>query len=255
LPHITWCTTGPLSFLPIHAAGCYNKSQPRFRIFDYVISSYTPTLSALLGPAKRPDQFSGILAVGQEMTPGMSHLPCALEELNRIEQAAGSIRLRQLSGADATVEAVLSGIEEYSWVHLACHATQDPDDPNQSAFFLHNGKLNLAKITRKPLKNAGLAFLSACQTAAGHKELPEEAIHLAAGMIMAGFPTVIATMWSIKDKHAPLIAEHVYAELLRGGVADSRRSAQALHQAVAHLREEAGEDKYEEWAPFVHVGL
>ncbi|KAG9120234.1 hypothetical protein FRC07_004356, partial [Ceratobasidium sp. 392] len=34
LPHVTWCTTGPLAFLPLHAAGLYDV--PHSRAFDFV---------------------------------------------------------------------------------------------------------------------------------------------------------------------------------------------------------------------------
>lgn len=185
----------------------------------------------------------------------MSSLPCAIEELERIERIADGLHLELLKGTGATVEAVSKAMEECAWVHLACHAIQDLRDPTDSALFLSDGKLSLAAIAQKSLKHGEFAFLSACQTAVGHQELPEEAIHLAAGMIMAGYATVIGTMWSIKDKHAPLIAGHVYASLLEGKTPDSRRAAKALHDAVAALRKEVGEDKYEEWAPFVHIGL
>lgn len=50
MPHITWCTTGPLSFSPPHVAGNYGSHS---MIYDYVISSYTPTLSALLTSEKK----------------------------------------------------------------------------------------------------------------------------------------------------------------------------------------------------------
>jgi len=45
LPHITWCPTGPLAFLPLHAAGMYTDGGQA--IMDYVVSSYTTTLEAL----------------------------------------------------------------------------------------------------------------------------------------------------------------------------------------------------------------
>lgn len=53
-------------------------------------------------------------------------------------------------------------------------------------------------------KNAGLA---ACQTAKGDADLPDEAVHLAAGMLVAGFPALIAAIWLIQDKDAPLVVE------------------------------------------------
>ena len=54
--HITWCPTGSLAFLPLHAAGIYaadDHSDP-INLMDLVVSSYTPTLTALLqAPAKQ----------------------------------------------------------------------------------------------------------------------------------------------------------------------------------------------------------
>jgi CHAT domain-containing protein len=254
-PHITWCATGPLAFLPIHAAGDYGNRKGGFKIYNYIVSSYTPTLSALLTPPTHLEEFQGLLVVAQEMTPGKSYLPGAVKELEIIQKKAIGFPFRQLTGSEATIDAVLRGMESCSWVHLACHATQDAEEPTESGFYLHDGKLDLATITKKRLKHARLAFLSACQTAVGHKDLPEEAIHLAAGMVMAGYPTVIATMWSIKDKDAPLIAERMYAEIFKGGMPEGLRAAEALHKAVADLRGDVGESNFQSWAPFIHIGL
>jgi len=54
-PRIWWCPTGPLAFLPLHAAGIYSQnetSSPTSCISDYAGSSYTPTVSALLAKIK-----------------------------------------------------------------------------------------------------------------------------------------------------------------------------------------------------------
>jgi CHAT domain-containing protein len=213
-------------------------------------------LSALLTPTPDvPSASSGILAVGQENTQGFSHLAFTTPELAAIKRHAHLIRYLQLDGEDATVSTVLNAMEEYSWVHLACHASQDVEDPTQSAFHLHDGDLMLAEITKKSFNNKGLAFLSACQTATGHEELPDEAVHLAAGMLMAGYPSVIATMWAIYDEDGPEVAQHVYAELLKDGKLDCTRAARALHKAMGSLREKVGDTSFKRWIPFVHIGL
>lgn len=253
LPHLTWCTTGPLAFLPLHAAGSYDGYQPN--AFDLVISSYTPTLSALLAPTPPTSPLSGVVAVGQANTIGLPPLPYTERELEAIKEHTKSSRFLQLDGDNATVESVLKAMDEYSWVHLACHATQHPDDPAQSSFYLHGGRLTLSAITNKSFKNKGLAFLSACETAAGNEELPDEAVHLAAGMLMAGYPSVIATMWSVQDEDAPEVAGEVYSELLRNGEMDCTRAAIALHKAVASLREKVGHESFNRWATFIHIGL
>jgi CHAT domain-containing protein len=195
--------------------------------------------------------------VSQSHTPGQNRLPNADKELELIKQFDSSLNIRSLRGQSATVERVLEGMEERSWVHFACHAIQHASSPTNSAFCLHNGHLTLLKIITKSFHNADFAFLSACQTAAGDENLPDEAVHLAAGMLTSGYRSVIATMWSIKDDDAPLIAGEVYPRLVSEPVPDSAMAAHALHDAVKCLREkleETGNPAFLSWVPFIHVG-
>ncbi|KAI9570959.1 hypothetical protein HD554DRAFT_2002131, partial [Boletus coccyginus] len=60
-----------------------------------------------------------------------------------------------------------------------------------------------------------LAFLSACQMVMGGKHLSDEAIHIAAGMLFAGYGGVIGMMWSISDRLAPDVARDIYWQLFR----------------------------------------
>ncbi|KAG9119860.1 hypothetical protein FRC07_004901, partial [Ceratobasidium sp. 392] len=255
LPHVTWCATGALSFLPLHAAGLYDGQSPN--AFDLVVSSYTPTIGALLSPVTHEGAVlqSGLLAVGHDATPRLSLLPKTIEELKVIGKYIPPSQYHRLTGASATVAAALDAMEAHSWVRFACHATQDRSNPHHSAFYLHDGKLTLEEIARRAFKNKGLAFLSACQTAAGDRDLPSEATHLAAGMLTAGYRSVIASLWSIVDNDAPVVAEGVYAELTKDGKMDHAHAARALHKAVGTLREKVGVRAIERWAPFIHMGL
>ncbi|CUA72809.1 Dynein-1-beta heavy chain, flagellar inner arm I1 complex [Rhizoctonia solani] len=242
LPHITWCPTGAASFLPIHAAGDYD--QPHSRIFDFVVSSYTPTLSALL--ATTPTILSNdsqVLTVGQAATKGFNPLPGTTAELKCIESHIRSrAKCTQLIDDQATPLAVLDAMEKHDWVHLACHAHQNVYDATKSGFFLHEGTLDLATINQRTLKKKGLAFLSACQTATGDEELPDEAVHLASGMLMAGYSSVIATMWSVDDEDASFVADKVYSQLMEYGKLGNGEAGRALHDAVAGLRDGIGDE-------------
>ncbi|KAG8707100.1 hypothetical protein FRC08_000689 [Ceratobasidium sp. 394] len=251
LPHITWCTTGPLSFLPLHAAGVYAKDG--CSLSQYAVSSYTPTISALLDGAPAPTAPPNILAVGQTSTLGFSPLPGTAAELDALGQRAGDLLRVRLDGNKATCSSVLEAMRSNNWVHFACHASQNILEPTKSAFHLHDGPLNLAVITQKPLDNASLAFLSACQTATGDKTLSDEAVHLAAGMMMAGYRTVVATMWSINDNDAPLVAERFYAYMLEGGTS-GKDAAKALHNAIGFLRNKVGVREFARWVPYIHIG-
>jgi CHAT domain-containing protein len=240
--------------MPLHAAGDYSKGGAEHRAYNYAVSSYIPTLKTLI-PETRGDfdgAFSGILAVSEPST-----LPGTTREVEAITKHAGSSLVTHLNAAAGTKSDVLRNMAQHSWIHFACHGIQDKDDPLKSAFKLHDGELTLSDIMRTSVKRSGLAFLSACQTATGHDDLPDEAIHLAAGMLSAGYSSVIGTMWSIQDDDAPLVAEEVYSRIVdrERGTADVRMAAWALHEATAKLREAAGETSFVRWVPFIHLGL
>jgi CHAT domain-containing protein len=81
-------------------------------------------------------------------------------------------------------------------LHLACHGAQKKD-PLTSGFILRDEDLTIQEIMQLDLKHASLAFLSACQTAKGKRDQPDEGVHLAASMLFCGFKSVIATMWYV----------------------------------------------------------
>ncbi|KAF8990240.1 hypothetical protein BDZ89DRAFT_1152038 [Hymenopellis radicata] len=232
LPHVTWCTTEYLSFLPLHAAGDYITAGG-VKASDIVISSYTPTLTNLIRPDSIPVSTPSILIVSQPDTPGQYPLPETTEEANVIQQLFDPSSSQILHSKQGTKKAVLDAIQRHTWVHLACHGKQDTKDPSNSALYLYDGKLTLESLMSSSLKNAELAFLSACETARGDKDTPNEAVHLAAGMLAAGYRSVVATMWPIADKDGPKVAKVFYETLLaERKVGRNLDVAYALHVAV-----------------------
>ena len=193
--------------------------------------------------------------MSQELAHGLPSLPGTKYELASIQKHVGDMLIMKLENSEATPAAVLDAMEKYECVHLACHASQNITSPTKSCFHLHGGTLSLEEISQRSLKNKGLAFLSACQTAMGDETMPDEAIHLAAGMLVAGYPSVIATMWSIGDSDAPVVADHVYGQLMSGGKLEWRRAARALHIAVGVLRKRVGEKEFARWVPYIHIGV
>ena len=250
-------------FLPIHAAGFYTAeySQSGHKVFDYVVSSYTPTLS-ILAPSPRPSAVPShdlrLLAVRQPSSDGLPHLSGVATELRHIMaiiKESPSACTTLLESSVGTVDEVLALMKEVDWVHFACHGTQDASHPVNSGLCLADRRrLKISDITALSRPRGGLAFLSACQTATGDKRLSDEAIHIAAGMLFAGFAGVVGTMWSISDSLAPDVARDVYEHLLRDGRRpDYREAARALHEAVGCARE--GGASFVEWVPFIHLGL
>ncbi|KAJ7639626.1 CHAT domain-containing protein [Mycena polygramma] len=266
-PRLWWCPTGPFTFLPIHAAGNYRANETN-SASDYIISSFTPTITALLDPPSTIGTLFKMTAVIQERVPDLPSLPGAREELKKIIERVPSEWLTSLGDrTPATVETALDHLGQSSLVHFACHGVQDSEQPLDSGLVLHDGRLKVSQLMRRRNmpninKPMSLAFLSACETAKGDETVPDEAMHLAATQLFAGFRGIVATMWTINDRDGPIVADAFYEHLFKDSDPvssppvhpDLTKAAEALHLAVLQLRQEPG-ISFKRWVPFVHYGL
>ncbi|PPQ69273.1 hypothetical protein CVT25_005930 [Psilocybe cyanescens] len=270
LKRLWWCPTGPLSFLPIHAAGIYNGTS-NICVSDCVISSYIPTVSSLVESAQLLSaEYSGgskVLIIGQADAPGLPPLPGAKLEVHVLKEkfSSANVQFSCLEGPLATIDRTMKEMEAHSCIHFACHAIQETSHPLNSGFYLSDGRLELWTMIKIQTKNAEFAFLSACQTSKGNDWLSEEAVHLAAGMLAVGYRGVVATMWSIQDRYGVKVAEDFYSDLFnrrretseKKGMVGGAGAAYALHYAVKCLRRELGDSPSAmlAWVPYVHMGV
>jgi CHAT domain-containing protein len=216
---------------------------------DYAVSSYTPTVTSLTQRVSNKvsikEDASGLFLVSQPEVPHAPCIPGTTKEVGSIHDGAVrcGIRSMALDGPAGSASSCPDFMEKFSSIHLACHASQNASSPLESRFLFHDGHLTLNTIIQKNLESADLAFLSACETSTGEETLADEAVHLAAGMLAAGYRRVVATMWSISDRHAPTVASDFYEYLWAhkskdaGTKFDGTLSAYALHHAIRNLRE------------------
>jgi len=242
---------------------------PKGCLSDFVVSSYITTVNALLKTSesssvkKYDDPPTGLLIVSQPNTPTKASIPYAAEEARRITRQLENRQIPSvvLGDQNGTVKGVLKAMEFFPSIHLACHASQDTISPLKSSIYLHDGPLELSEILNKNLPYADFAFLSACQTSMGDKNLSEEVVHLAAGMLAAGYRSIVGTMWSISDIHAPDMAEFFYESLLDNGESKivGAGAGYALHQAIQHFREKFSDsldlNSLLVWVPYIHIGV
>jgi CHAT domain-containing protein len=165
----------------------------------------------------------------------------------------------ETSSADSVdarqADEILRLIPEATVLHLACHGIQNAGEPLKSGFIMHDKMMEVGDLMRLNLPKARLAFLSACETAQGDMERPDEALHLAATMLYAGFKSVVGTMWSMGDVDGPIVAKTVYEELFAGDgeMLDFDIVPYALDAAVRKLRAQGLEPS--RWAPYIHIGM
>ncbi|KAJ7674365.1 CHAT domain-containing protein, partial [Mycena rosella] len=243
-----WCPMGMFTGLPLHAAS------PS----DQFIQSYTPTLGALLDANSQRSSHTtpavGVVGVTHNGPHGKGVLPGVKQEIDNIISVVGAQNITRLLGDQATVQAVKLQLQSCSWMHLACHGSQNLQHPPKSCLKLYEGSLELETILQMSIPHAEFAFLAACETAMGDSNLVNESFHLGAGFLAAGFRGVIGTMWSMDDQDGPVVAEVVYNHLFGSGkTPEVTDAAKGLQLAVRKLRDLGV--PYERWVPFIHMGI
>ncbi|KAG2150245.1 TPR-like protein [Suillus bovinus] len=255
---IWWCPTSVFSFLPLHAAGEY-RERGNF-LSQLYISSYTPSLTALIKARASCDRPTSMpfVAIGQNCPPGASFTLDAVEpELELVRELlppAPTVSFSKITSVDATKSRALCALRENTWFHLACHGTQEFDEPFKSAFLMRDQPLSLLDIAQMDLSQHHFAFLSACETAVGDFSTPDEVIHLAAGLQFAGVRSVVGTLWKVNDDTVQRLVKAFYERFCKGGTMNPKRAAQALHGAVQSLASDVNIPLAQRIV-FVHIGI
>ncbi|MEU2244294.1 CHAT domain-containing tetratricopeptide repeat protein [Streptomyces sp. NPDC018338] len=256
-PRVRWSATGPLTLLPLHAAGL--PDVPGASVTDRVVSSYTPTLR-LLGdvspPAGEDRRRDGHLVVPVPHSSLMSDRPlpgAEQEAAHVISVVPGALALPAESVSVLAVQAGLRGARS---VHFSCHGQSDARHPSRSHLVLRDETLTVADLMEQRLDGMDLAVLSACSTADAGDHLPDEVLHLTSAFRAAGARHAVGTLWETGDTSAAEFTKAFYVALgpLSQGPQDAMgdRLALAVHTAVQHVRARNASPRA--WAPFVHVG-
>jgi CHAT domain-containing protein len=236
---IWWCPTSVFCSLPLHAMGPIPPKKNKVEYFsDVYISSYTPTLSALIKSREPRVQTSDPLSL-LVIAPQDSSLDGVGEEIEAIRRTLGSSI--DIGVLDATPKITTETLRHHHLAHFTCHGGLEKGKPFDASFKLYGGKrLTLLDIVRSQLPTAEFAFLSACHTAElTDGSIADEALHLTAAMQHCGFRSVVGTMWAMADKDGPRVAEHFYESMFSSGdpsIPYYERSAEALRYAVQRLR-------------------
>jgi len=265
LPRIWWVGGGIMSLVPLHAAGVYATNSME-NALSHVVSSYVPTVKILQSLRRRPpisiaSEARRLVVVSMPTTPGTYSM------LNT-EEEAGAIAKHSRSAADVTIltrptkDEVIKALKSSVLAHFACHGSFNFALPGKSALIL--GRDTMERLTVDEIldtithSGAEIAYLSACSTAemqAG--KLIHESIHLASAFQLAGFKSVIGTLWRADDKTAVAIASKFYELLFREREISSRSVAYALHEAVMQYQQNMvvqGSPQISTWVPFIHFG-
>jgi CHAT domain-containing protein len=256
---IWWCPTSLFNFLPLHAAGEYRPDGKS--LSQQYVSSYTPSLTALMRTRRRHGRSLSVpfVAIGQNCPAGHSSestlkfVEPELELVGSLLPNPPTVSFTKITSVDATKSRALCALQDNTWLHFACHGTQNYEEPFMSAFLMRDQPLSLLDITQMDLSRHEFAFLSACETAVGDFATPDEVIHLAAGLQFAGVKSVVGTLWKVTDATVQRLVEAFYKNLCGDGKMNFKGAARALHRAVHSLAHDK-DIPLDQRIVFMHIG-
>ncbi|KAK0703692.1 CHAT domain-containing protein [Lasiosphaeria miniovina] len=285
LPRLWWVSSGWISVFPIHAAGEYSNSknpkpsERRRHVFDFFVSSYTPSLGALeyarrtmhrmssntvsaTDTNRLPEAALVSMRFTPDVQPDLEHAASEVREAEAMLRRGYKVTTmghpREEFQAVPYRKPVVQALRTCEVAHFACHGVADPLEPLRSRLLLCDWKgghsLTVGFLMRIEFRSCRLVNLSACDMAVNRDLLlREEGLHVAGAFQMAGVPNVLATMWPIVDAVAPQVSRHVYSELLGSGERlQVANVAESLHKAVMGLMKSG--ESVAVWGPYVHFG-
>jgi pentatricopeptide repeat protein len=139
---------------------------------------------------------------------------------------------------------------DYDIVHIATHGYFFKEAPMKSYLLLLGDQENDGKLSAYELfgikLHAYLVTLSACQTAVSRVSRGDEMLGLVRGLIYAGTPSIVASLWNVDDASTAELMNEFYSNLI------TMDKAEALQYAQLEIMQKEKSPFF--WAPFILIG-
>jgi CHAT domain-containing protein len=186
-------------------------------------------------------------------------LPFSRREAEAIVTKARESRSLKALDFTASRETVFNTkLDQYRIIHFATHALLNSQHPALSGIVLSlydeqgrpiDGFVRAHEIYNLKL-NADLVVLSACRTALGSEIKGEGLVGLTRGFMYAGTPSVVASLWDVRDEATAELMSRFYEKMFR----DQMKPAAALRAAQVSMWKERRWSTPYYWAGFILQG-
>lgn len=157
---------------------------------------------------------------------------------------------------EATESAFKSLSKKGGILHMAMHAFVDHENPLYSKLIFskeegeEDGLLNAYEIYNMNIQS-DLVVLSACNTGIGQLNKGEGVMSLARAFINSGCPSVVMTLWTVRDKAGAMLMNDFY-EFLSEGSSKSKALQAAKNNYLTNSDPVKSHPYY--WAGYVNIG-
>ncbi|MDJ1172776.1 CHAT domain-containing protein [Roseofilum capinflatum] len=242
--------TGKLRYIPFESL--YDKANEQFLIEKYPIN-YLTRLSKT-PPNREPSaKTNAILAMGNPVPHNPHNLPGAEEEVKTITQLFPNSQAYLHD--QATLDQFKQQAPRFGFLHLATHGCFQPngcekyDMAANTILFANNTQWPITDAALLGLDHTRLIALSACQTAREADTEGKSISGVAYLFERAGAQAVMATLWSVSDKHTQTLMSNFYQHVAAG-----MSQGEALREAKLAQINTGDEDHPFYWSAFILIG-
>jgi CHAT domain-containing protein len=165
------------------------------------------------------------IALPPSTAVALAALPAAGQELAEVSQIYA--RATRISGADATVAAVIQAAAASDVVHIAGHTEREPGIGEAALVFAGGHRMSWRTIAASRLASRPVVVLAACETLRVPQSAQTFAMSLGGGFLAAGARDVVGTLAPVADNDARQIFRQIHRHLASGlDVASAVRQAQ-----------------------------
>ena len=239
---------GPLCLAPLSA------------LSESIRISTVPSLTSLkliIDSSKNCDSVKEVLLVGDPCVRDVGLPLCPLPYAKKEVEMIGEIlKVRPLTGKEATKDEVLKRIKSAALVHIAGHGRKETGEialsPNpgwraKAALKEEDFILKMSDLQGVRLRTE-LVVLSSCHSGRGDL-VSEGVVGIARAFLAAGARCVLVSLWAIEDEATLEFMKSFYQHLSNG-----RSASVSLQQAMKCLRESEKFHSARHWAPFQLIG-
>jgi tetratricopeptide (TPR) repeat protein len=265
---LTIIPDGPLSLIPAEAlVVSHQQAKSSYKTLHYLIYdreiSYAYSSSILFkNMVKNAKSIEGVLAFSYSGSTGnnqiargngASELPGTFLELETLSRLFGDVT--RFTDNDASKFNFIHNASGHNLIHLGVHGVGDQETADNSRLIFKGDSLSDTDLYAYEIYNlkldASLVVLSACETGIGRNQTGEGMFSIARAFTYAGCPSVVMSLWKVRDIFTSDIMIEFYENLKQGlSVSASLRHAklQFLKDAEEFSAHPAN------WAAFVVNG-
>jgi CHAT domain-containing protein/tetratricopeptide (TPR) repeat protein len=171
-------------------------------------------------------------------------------------ETRGADLYQALPDDEATRDNLLSALRDGADIlHIATHGTLRIGQTGNSYISLANReRLVMEDLRALPLRQTRLTVLSMCN-AEYNPDGPADALGtFARSIYLAGCPSVVASLWRVRDESALALMRGFYRNLVTGEMSRVRALSEAQRAMIATRGQESDYSHPFHWAPFVLIG-